>query len=142
MVERIIATDRELLYLDAEGRITDKAANGAPAFQLVGGPLTVRSLAEAYHRASRPTLPTKNGDDAIIETYLKHTNITGHFEREARNVWALYKTLTESKPLKDAQRRRPQAGRAFEPRDLKARPYKRKSDGSMPPSIWRSKRKS
>jgi hypothetical protein len=32
---------------------------------------------------------TKNGDDAILETYLKHANITGHFEREARNVWAL-----------------------------------------------------
>ena len=35
---------------------------------------------------------------------LKHANITGYFEREARNVWALYKTLTNSKPLKHADR--------------------------------------
>jgi integrase len=54
--------------------------------------------------AKRPILPTKNGDDAILETYLEHANITGHFEREARNVWALYKTLTDSKPLRDASR--------------------------------------
>ena len=27
----------------------------------------------------RPTVPTKNGDDAILETYLKHANITGYY---------------------------------------------------------------
>ena len=46
----------------------------------------------------------RTADDAILETYLKHANITGYYEREARNVWALYKTLTDSKPLKDADR--------------------------------------
>ena len=35
---------------------------------------------------------------------MKHRNITGHFEREARNVWALYAKLTDSKPLRDADR--------------------------------------
>ena len=53
---------------------------------------------------TRPALAVKNSDDAIFETYLQHKNITGHFEHEARNVWALYKTLTNSKPLKDATR--------------------------------------
>jgi integrase len=101
--QRIIAMDRELLYLDAQGRITGKATNGAPAFQLIGGPLSVLSLAEAFTGA-RPKLPVKDADDAIIETYLKHANIAGQYEREARNVWALYKTLTNSKPLKDADR--------------------------------------
>src|ERR1019366_1390329 len=38
------------------------------------------------------------------ETYLKHRSITGHFEQEARNVWALYKKLTDNKSLKDADR--------------------------------------
>jgi integrase len=108
---RIIATERELFHLNAEGRITAKTQNGGLAYQLVGGPLTVRSLAEAYlgadfgdGPAKRPTVPTKNGDDSLLETYLKHANVAGHFEREARNVWALYKTLTDSKPLKDADR--------------------------------------
>ena len=34
----------------------------------------------------------KDGDDAILETYIKHRNITGYIEREARDVWALFKT--------------------------------------------------
>jgi integrase len=107
----ILATDKELFYVGHNGAIIKTEPNGGPAFQLVGGPLTVRSLADAYLTAdfgdgsgARPTVPKKNGDDELLETYLRHANITGHFEREARNVWALYKTLTNSKPLKDADR--------------------------------------
>jgi integrase len=144
---RIIATDRELIYLDAAGSITRRAPNGALVF-LVGGltlkaaneklggrlvpiehepldaaalraaggvahwigppELSLRSFGNAALKSfvaeARPTVPKKNGDDAVLETYLKHANITGYYEREARNVWALYKTLTGSKPLKDADR--------------------------------------
>ena len=108
---RIFATERELHHLDAEGRSTSTTPNGGLAYQLVGGPLTLRSLAEAVieadfgeGRGERPTVAAKSADDAILETYLKHANITGYYEREARNVWALYKQLTDSKPLKDADR--------------------------------------
>jgi len=108
----IAATERELTHYDSAGGLVRTEPNGAPAFQLVGAAsLTLRSLAEAFIKADfgdgsgeRPTVPTKNGDDAILETYLKHANITGYYEREARNVWELYKTLTDSKPLKDADR--------------------------------------
>ena len=48
-------------------------------------------------------MPIKNGDDAILETYLKHANISGYFEREARTVWGLFRSLCD-KPLKDADR--------------------------------------
>ena len=100
--QRIIATDRELLSLDAEGRITGKAVNGAPGFQLTGGPLTLRSLVEAF-TGERAKAPVKDADDAVLETYLQHQNVTGHFEREARTVWHLYRSLV-GKPLKDADR--------------------------------------
>jgi integrase len=101
---RIIATERELIHLDAEGRIAGQSPNGGPAYQLVGrSPLTVRSLAEAF-TGERPKVQAKNSDDAIFETYLSHANVTGYYEREARAVWALYKQLTDSKPLKDAAR--------------------------------------
>lgn len=101
---RIIATDRELIYLDANGVITAKAVNGSDAFQLVGRQkLTVHSLAEAF-TGVRPRRQERTADDAIIETYLEHAHITGHSERETRAVWALYKQLTDSKPLKDATR--------------------------------------
>ena len=51
----------------------------------------------------RPKVPTKNGDDAIFETYLQHANVTGYYKREAETVWALFKSLCD-KPLKDATR--------------------------------------
>jgi integrase len=60
----------------------------------------VRSL----DREPRPTLAVKNGDDAIFETYLQHANVTGYYEREARATWALFKSLCDNKPLKDATR--------------------------------------
>jgi hypothetical protein len=73
------------------------------------GPLTVRSLAEAFIKADfgdgsgRPTVATKNGDDAIFETYLQHAGVTGYYEREARTAWALFKSLCD-KPLKECDR--------------------------------------
>ena len=118
--ERLFATERELHHLDANGAVIRRETNGGPGQKLVNLPMgsvihfgnPTRSISELRRigpmfdisKMERPTLPTKNGDDAILETYLKHANITGYYEREARNVWALYKTLTNSKPLKDADR--------------------------------------
>jgi integrase len=104
---RVIATERELIHLDAKGVITGRAVNGGPAFQLVGlerrlglpFPVPIEVTDKV-----RPSLAVKNSDDALFETYLKHANVTGYYEREARAVWALYKQLTDSKPLKDADR--------------------------------------
>ncbi len=100
--ERIIATDRELIFIGHNSAITKTVPNGGQAFQLVGGPLTVRSLAIAF-TGERPIVPVKNADDAILETYLKQANVTGYYEREARDVWALFRSLCD-KPLKDATR--------------------------------------
>jgi integrase len=106
---RIIATDRELIYLDGTGVITDRAPNGGPAFQIarLEGRLGLTFPVVVEVEASqmrRPTVGVKNGDDAILDTYLKHANITGYFKREAEAVWALYRELTDSTPLKDATR--------------------------------------
>jgi integrase len=102
--ERIIATERELIYLNHNGAIVRTVPNGSPAYQLVGGDkLTARSLVNAYF-TDRPKVQAKSSDDTIIETYLKHASITGHSERETRTVWALYKQLTDGKPLKEATR--------------------------------------
>ena len=127
---RIIATDRELIYLDAKGLITGRASNGEHAFQLVGLErrlgLTVPVPIEVTD-AKRPTIAVKTSDDAIIETYLQHANITGHSERETRAVWALFKQLTDGKSLKDATR---DDGRAlaahFKNQELKSATIKKK----------------
>jgi integrase len=102
--ERIYATDRELHFLDeVPVRIE---ANGVTALRLVGAPQSAKSEFDMFDAGydERPIVPKKNGDDALIETYLKHRNIIGYYEREARDVWALFKRLTDNKPLKDCNR--------------------------------------
>ena len=97
-----------MIYLNYNGGITRTALNGVPAWAMVGLerrlgiPIPVVGMIEASE-TSRPTLAVKNGDDAIFETYITHANVTGYYEREARTVWALFKSLCD-KPLKDATR--------------------------------------
>jgi integrase len=103
---RIFATDRELHYLDSEGATIRTTPNGGPEHRIVN---LERRLGIPYAPIevtdkARPSLAVKNGDDTLFETYLKHANVTGYFEREARAVWALYKQLTDNRPLKDASR--------------------------------------
>ena len=117
--ERVIATTRELIYLDTAGALIKTEPN-RPARRLVNMPLgaviidegnTTQPLAELRRigpiinlgKLRREAAPIKNGDDAILETYLKHANISGYFEREARTVWGLFRSLCD-KPLKDADR--------------------------------------
>lgn len=116
---RIIATDRELLYISNDGTVTQTVPNGGRTFQValdvplgsrvvVGLPGSPRlDDAKAISRSlgisdgmKRPA----NADDAILETYLRHANVTGFYEREARAMWALYKQLTDDKRLADATR--------------------------------------
>src|SRR5579862_861478 len=112
----IAADERELRYYNHNGALLRTVPNGGTAFQIVGGPLTVRSLAEAFieadfgdGRGERTKAPTKNSDDKLFETYLEHggrnkTGVHGHFRREAESMWALFKRLTDNKPLKDCTR--------------------------------------
>jgi integrase len=120
---KIVATDRELIHIGHNGGILKIEPNGGPAHRLVNMPMgaiivgdtPARPLTELRRlygggpvinldRLERPATAAKTADDAILETYLKHAGITGHYDREARATWALYKTLTDSKPLKDASR--------------------------------------
>jgi integrase len=102
----IFATDRELHFLDPQGVTIRTTPNGEPEHRIVN---LERRLGIPYAPIevtdkARPSLAVKNGDDALFETYLKHANVIGYFEREARAVWALYKQLTDNMPLKDAGR--------------------------------------
>jgi integrase len=101
--ERIYATDRELHYLDeVPVRIEP---NGFWGRQLIGSPQSAKSEFEMFDAAydERPNVPKKNGDDELLETYLAHRSVAGYFEREARAVWSLFKSLC-NKPLKDCDR--------------------------------------
>jgi integrase len=99
--ERIIADDRELIFLNHNGAIVRKEPNGEFAVAL---PPLREQKAIVRREEQRRQRTATSPDDALIETYLRHKNVTGYYEREARAVWALYKQLTNSKPLKDASR--------------------------------------
>jgi integrase len=98
--ERIIADDRELIVLNHNGAIVRKEANGGFAVEVP----TLREQKTILRNEKERRRSATNPDDALIETYLKHKNITDYYEREARAVWALYKQLTNGKSLKDASR--------------------------------------
>src|ERR1700730_887390 len=98
--ERIVADDRELIFLNHNGAIVRKEPNGEFAVTLP----PLREQKAIVRREDQRQRTATNADDDLIETYLKHKNVTGYYEREARAVWALYKQLTNGTPLKDASR--------------------------------------
>jgi integrase len=98
--ERIIADDRELIFLNHNGAIVRKAPNGEFAVALP----PLREQKAIVRRDEQRQRTATSADDALIETYLKHKNATGYYEREARAAWALFKQLTNGTPLKDASR--------------------------------------
>jgi integrase len=109
--ERVFATDRELFYLDANGKTVRTAPNGALGFQVAIPRNLTRGQAKAIVRDldalglghKRPVLATKNGDDSVLETYLQHAGVTGAKEREARHMWEIWRTIAKVS-LKDASR--------------------------------------
>jgi integrase len=53
---------------------------------------------------TRKAAAVKSDDDKVLETYITHRKLTGYIEREARDVWMLFKTLTNNKALKNCDR--------------------------------------
>jgi integrase len=102
--ERIYATDREIHYLD-ENPVRIES-NGVLSRRIVGGSQSAKSEFEMFDAAhdERPTVPKKNGDDDILDTYLNHRNIEGYARSEAETVWRTFKELTSNKALKDCTR--------------------------------------
>jgi len=98
--ERVVADVRELIFLNDNGAIVRKEPNGEFGSALP----TFREQKAIVRREEQRQRTATNPDDALIETYLKHKNVTGYYEHEARAVWALYKQLTNGKPLTDASR--------------------------------------
>jgi integrase len=89
---KIFATERELHYLDADGKIRVRGPNRAGLGFAVPAPGT------------RPTLAVRTDDDKLFATYIKDADLDGYYKREAETVWALFKTLTDNKALKDCDR--------------------------------------
>jgi len=114
---KIVATDEQLIHIGGNGSVLKIEPNGGRALQLVSnsenvGPSNWRFAAaylnadgsQKFDKAARPVVTAKTGDDMVLETYIKHAGLTGYVEKEARNVWALFRRLTNNKSLKDCNR--------------------------------------
>ncbi len=110
---KIVAMDRELIYIDASGAVIKTAPNGRHAMQVTNAPLDLQrpEVAARWHRTvqelingPRPAVATRGDDNKIIETYLAHVKLSGSQEREPRAMWALFRELCPGIKLKDATR--------------------------------------
>ncbi len=99
----IIATDKELIYLDATGAVIRTEPNGGAQYTFPVPARLKEPSFELFDRERAGAAPTKNGDDQLFETYFQHANVGPKYAPEARAVWELYKALV-GKPLKDATR--------------------------------------
>jgi integrase len=118
--QRVIATERELIYLAADGALLRTEPNVADRLENLpvgavihfGNP--TRPLAElrrlgpvidvtALNRPAVATDADKDPDTQVIERYLTHANTTDRFAKEARDVWALFRSLVK-KPLAECDR--------------------------------------
>jgi len=108
----IIATEELLIYRNDNGAVTKTAPNGRMAFRLIEGdklsPQAFARVALDAMRAEvgtpRPTVATKNSDDALMEGYMQHAGLTGYPLKEAREMWALFRELCPGVKLANATR--------------------------------------
>jgi integrase len=100
--EQVIATERELQFIDASGNVVRREPNGGPAELLTPAPRGGPSF-KAYDDAKRPTPVVKNADDALLEAYIKHKGLDGLRERQARDIWHTFRDVVK-KPLKQCTR--------------------------------------
>ena len=107
--ERVLASATELKFYGPDGKLLRTTPNGGPSFRIVNlqhrlGIPFVDERMIGFTEEARARAKPKTDDDKVLETYIEHRKITGYIEREARDVWALFKTLTDGKPLKDCDR--------------------------------------
>jgi len=107
-----MATETGLTFSDGARR-----PNGGPAIYLTGARLSVAREFPAFDDAydgkigegpiedQRPKFVAvkSSADDALLKTYIKHKGITGYREREAREMWRIFRTVV-NKPLRECTR--------------------------------------
>jgi hypothetical protein len=113
----VMATETGLTFTDAAGKITSTRPNGGPAIYLTGPQLSAQREFKAFDDAwsgaigegpienERPKLVAakSHADDAILETYIKQKSLTDTREREAREMWRIFRTVVD-KPLRECSR--------------------------------------
>ena len=115
-VGHVMATGTDLTFTDAAGR-SPARPNGGPAIYLTGAQLPAAREFQVFDDAwsgkigegpienERPKFiaAKSSADDALLETYVKQKCLTGYREREAREIWRIFRTVVD-KPLRECTR--------------------------------------
>src|ERR1035437_9172280 len=73
---RIVATKTQLIHIGPDGSIIRTEPNAGTKYR---HPTRLAQPSfELFDKERAAAPPTKNGDDELLETYLKHRSITGH----------------------------------------------------------------
>jgi integrase len=103
---RIVASERELIYLNRDGTYLRTEPNAVqrvvPGYPENSARAVVQFV-NALSQEPRPVLATKTSDDALLETYLQHNGIDGLREKQARDIWHIFRTVV-NKPLRECTR--------------------------------------
>ena len=108
----VMATGTDLTFSDGSRRL-----NGGPAIYLTGAKLSAAREFQVFDDAwsgkigegpienERPKFiaAKSSADDALLETYVKQKCLTGYREREAREIWRIFRTVVD-KPLRECTR--------------------------------------
>ena len=112
----VMATGTGLTFTDAAARSRHRP-NGGPAIYLTGAQLPAAREFQGFDDAwsgkigegpienERPKFiaAKSSADDALLETYVKQKCLTGYREREAREIWRIFRTVVD-KPLRECTR--------------------------------------
>lgn len=103
--QTVMATERDLTFSDGTRR-----PNGGPAIAITGPRLSAlrefQTFDDAYDGKigegpiddGRPKRPVKSDDDALLELYIEHNGLTGLREKQARDIWHIFRTVV-NKPI-------------------------------------------
>jgi integrase len=93
--QRVVATDRDLIFLDETGQIIRMEPNPETFYPWEG--FTPEELRVVEPMRPRRSVARRDNDTVILETWIKHRNITAYEESKARHVYATFKELVRGK---------------------------------------------
>ncbi len=104
----IIATDSQLIHLDAAGAIVKTEANGGLELDFTGpwpgasSPVGQAIIHRAFMEAPRPEIARKSEADAFLTDYIKDCGADpeGYPIKELNDVWALFRSLVSKQLAK------------------------------------------
>jgi integrase len=100
--QRVVATERDLIYLDEAGRIIRTEPNLDTFYPWEG--FTPEELREIEPMRPKRNARSRNDDLTLLETWIKHRGIKPYEQSKARHVYETFKELVNGKGFANCTR--------------------------------------